>query len=117
MYKCNNCKEIFVLPKVVSMQTGVECEGYVEAIDVEVCPECGSNDFEDAFSCEWCGEYKDNMITDIWCEDCYEKMEHALNMALSSFRQQFSEDAPTAAEIRSSIELAHDVIRNMEENL
>ena len=49
MFVCNDCGETSVRPTLYT-------EGHSEAF--LMCPHCKSNDVEEAFICDICGEYK-----------------------------------------------------------
>ena len=76
MYYCNNCEEIF------------DVADYKEEKGerINICPECGSEDFTDAGTCEMCSE--PISPNEELCEDCrnylqteFEKMAYDRNIS------------------------------------
>lgn len=76
MFKCVTCGEVFDTPETKSSYL-CECgessvyEGY------GVCPNCQSDEFEEAQKCEVCGEYmlEDEIFGDV-CEGCIQQYEN-----------------------------------------
>lgn len=69
MYKCLNCGETFSSPDSVR---DFESEYFGRTVThyMNVCPSCGSDDFEEMDKCEICGEYID--AGSCLCENCKE---------------------------------------------
>ena len=69
MYICKKCGEIFDEPDVMRF---VEHHGeYDEPWAVDYCPECGSDEFEEAECCSNCGEYfAEEDVYGGMCENC-----------------------------------------------
>ena len=84
MYKCKQCERLFDTPEFVKERTGVFSEGRAEEIEVGICPNCGSETYENVYPCEICGEYTE----DDFCEDCIEDMEGCLTEAFEDFRSR-----------------------------
>ena len=76
MLKCVTCGEVFDTPETKS---GYLCECGESSVyeDYGVCPNCESDDFEEARKCEICGEYMlaDELFGDV-CEDCIQQYEN-----------------------------------------
>lgn len=58
MYKCQNCQEMFDSPNAV-LDSDSEYWGRRVHHYTSVCPNCGSDDFEEMDKCEVCGEWID----------------------------------------------------------
>ena len=81
MYKCKQCERLFDTPEIIKERTGVFSEGRAEEFEVGVCPNCGSEVYENVYPCECCGEYTE----DDFCESCMEDMEKCLAVAFDDF--------------------------------
>ena len=85
MYKCNH-GHIFDEPTEKAYNHGGQCEAWGTEY-LNVCPECGSDDFDEVVRCDLCGEYitershddyiafnltddAGNYYNDIVCNDC-----------------------------------------------
>lgn len=84
MYYCMNCKNEFEEPKIEKTTYeefyGVENE-FAEhhSMNLEVCPYCGADEFEEMTTCDRCGEYchetylvdtEETIGIGIVCPDC-----------------------------------------------
>jgi len=75
MYKCNSCYTVFENAATISEGRG-EYQGVLCTETIYVCPNCRSNDFEQAFKCLVCEEYftRDEMIENdsgyLKCKEC-----------------------------------------------
>lgn len=79
MYKCDECGAVFDTPSVE--RTGVSYAGFYETENV--CPGCGSTNYDPAQLCDYCGEY----FTDVeafegCCKHCYDEARKALDRFL-----------------------------------
>lgn len=87
MYYCENCREEFDEPRIEKTtyedfyEIGAEFPNKTE-MNLEKCPYCGSDEFEEMTKCEQCGEYCrecDLLDTEelngggvgVLCPDCY----------------------------------------------
>jgi len=100
MYKCNSCGAIFgedEFPTIDGEVSAVYAGGEKIHSDkkpevIEQCPECRSEDFEDVYECENCGEYtpllyaKEGKGGPAICDDC-----------ARSFESMTEDDAKAAA--------------------
>jgi hypothetical protein len=81
MYICNNCHSVFDEP----------CKDYDRSTGTNdtTCPECGSDDIEDAAICPVCGNWRaDNNIafeTEHCCADCAKRLKSAVADALNVY--------------------------------
>lgn len=93
MYICNKCGTTFSEPEVEHGYMNCEYWGAKCYMDdsTEVCPECHSEDFEEAEQCEWCGEWfsQDELNGCNVCEDCECEAETRFRRAL---RKEFSKE-------------------------
>ena len=75
MYICNKCKEVFDETHMRS-EVVFESDGYQKWGYVDECPECGSEDFEEAVDCDLCGEWIPESkriwggVAHVICPDC-----------------------------------------------
>ena len=58
-------------------ELGAECGHYPERIVMKICPNCGSEDFEEASTCPLCGELYHTH--DTICPDCTRKTRDAVS--------------------------------------
>lgn len=72
-YKCAECGEIFTIPRIRRDDGGDRGE------DWQVCPACGSDDYEEVGCCHYCREFKpmaeNHDLRDGVCDDCLKKAE------------------------------------------
>lgn len=76
MYICNNCGCEFEIEeaKVLYETHGFDSPPFEK---ITVCPNCESDDFDEALYCDCCGEpisktakHYETTVGDIFCEDC-----------------------------------------------
>lgn len=70
MLICKFCGNQFSDPDITKEYTGVTSEGYAECYDVGHCPNCGSEDYEEAKRCTVCGEWFIPKCVEEVCEEC-----------------------------------------------
>ena len=92
MYRCNSCKTLFEEPHECIEETGVTADlgafgSMSEVISYEVCPECGSEDFEGAPQCDICDGYEYMSEGETVCEACKSDMEGLIAIAFSNFEK------------------------------
>lgn len=73
MYICEKCGEVFEYPKIIGCPT--------EPDHGEGCPNCGSDEFDDAVICKVCGEWVAQSEThggykNEVCENCLHERDH-----------------------------------------
>ena len=80
MYICNDCHAAFDEP---GYRVERECHAWLDDKPVReecypICPECGSENFEEADYCEYCGDVvrKTELIGGCVCEKCLEEIFH-----------------------------------------
>ena len=74
MYKCNRCGYLFDEPNVV-VERHRELD-FMDAEYIDMCPNCGSGNYEEAYPCEMCGEYHSN--DGPLCGDCREDLIYSI---------------------------------------
>ena len=108
MYKCKQCERLFDTPETVAIRTGVFSEGRAEEFEVGICPNCGSETYENVYPCECCGEYTE----DDFCDDCIEDMACCLTEAFISFKELHRDVKDT-----KMYDLAYDVTCRWEQGV
>lgn len=73
MYKCLDCGHVFETPDEFRENHGDPGKGYES---FGVCPECGSDDYEEVKQCSECGEWfsTDELYSCGCCEDCLQDL-------------------------------------------
>lgn len=96
MYICNDCKSVFT-------EYGIRTERELhseflpdvvwEDLHFPICPECGSEDFEEACECLYCGENKarDDMLTDEICRKCFTELSEQRKDLVNGFLTENAE--------------------------
>lgn len=76
MYRCRKCNEVFETPEIETSRNQIEYWGSISYEDYseEVCPRCGSDDYEEIAECIVCGAYcfDDELACDNVCDSCAE---------------------------------------------
>ena len=84
MYICEECKELFNDTKTVLYE---DSEIWLQS-HIEVCPFCGSEDFEEVVQCLGCGKnYAESDLTEGLCTKCEKRIQDKVN----EFFKQFTE--------------------------
>lgn len=82
MFICDHCHEEFDEPKFVHGDEGTG----------DVCPNCGSSDFQEAKQCEICGDYFQEDDVYGWdhkvCRHCIEEHKYDLNLLLTATKDE-----------------------------
>lgn len=102
MYKCNKCGEVFDEPE--SREETLSYDPVYKEY-YNVCPYCGSEDFEDATLCSVCGnEY----ITDgDYCEFCKSEMSERISKLITETEREYNADYKTVKDM--FLEIAEDM--------
>ena len=85
IYFCEDCKTYFddadraCYKEDVEWHSelGSECEHYPERIVLKVCPNCGSEEYEEASACPLCGAFYHT--SDTICPECQSKIKNAVD--------------------------------------
>lgn len=83
-YKCHECGEHFEDPRtLVYTDTDVGYSAYRTSSET-VCPECGSNDYDESDECELCGnDCFEFDLTDGVCDKCMRELECKVSLILA----------------------------------
>ena len=95
MFRCKDCEAVFSEPFEYEEETGVTGSlgafgNMKEMVFYSVCPECGSENYDDAPVCDICGSCENMPHEKFWgeatvCDDCYEDMESLIAIAINNF--------------------------------
>lgn len=86
MFKCINCKEIFLEPITIKEKTDVRSEHFDEVLHYGSCPECGCDEYYELPACMICGKTGEMYDVDV-CMDCHEDMKGLIMVAFSQFEK------------------------------
>lgn len=100
MYRCNNCDELFDIPKMVTETVGMI--GLQPATSSYIaCPHCGVDmDYEEVEKCELCGEYYEE-LEDGFCKSCIAETKKKF---LQVINEEFDENEQEILEYLYSVE-------------
>lgn len=78
MYYCKDCGEVFSEPETKTETWYEEVWGAMQPFSETICkcPHCGSEDIDDAVSCDNCGEYfnPNDLDENCYCKACAEEL-------------------------------------------
>ena len=80
MYYCRNCGATFESGEEMKIKERSEYFGFLAEEENSVCPECGSDDFEESFFCRICEHVFPKSMEDCECvcEECTENIRDEL---------------------------------------
>lgn len=89
MYKCKKCDEVFETPSIKRTRNTVEYWGSIsyEDYEEEICPCCGTDDFEEVCECIICGDYHfdDELACNNVCNECAEEYSGNFDIVYKAF--------------------------------
>lgn len=101
MYCCNNCHATFESGEERIIKERSECFGFPAVEEFRVCPECGSDEYDEALICRICGETFPKSEED--CEGVCEKCSAELRDEFETWLEDH-----TPAEQQALLEIAEN---------